>query len=200
LYDHRRGRPPDYNGGMNGYNLALTLHLFGILALFGGETLILTALGGARRARSVQGVREWTRMGVRLARITPVFALLAFIPAAYMVSDRAGWKSHWVSIALSSLVLLVVLLLFPLLPRLSGLAQQADETPDGDTPAHLQRAAHDPLLWLVTQVATTIYSGIVVLMVFKPDTGPSLLIMGAAVLLGVLATVPAYLRYQSLSG
>ncbi len=184
---------------MNGYDLALTLHLFGILALFGGELLIVTALGGARRATSVQGVREWARLGAQLGVITPIFAVLAFVPAAYMVSDRWGWKSHWVSIALLSLIVSIVLLLFPLLPRLRGLARQADAAPEGDTPAPLRRAVHDPILWLFAQVVTTIYSGIVVLMAFKPDTGPSLLIIGAAILLGVLASVPAFQRYQRLS-
>src|SRR5437763_16467523 len=116
---------------MNGYDLALLLHIFAILALFGGETLILTAMGGARRASTVESMREWTRMGVWLGRITPVFAVLAFIPAAYMVSDRWRWKSHWVNVAMLSLLVLLARLVYPILPRRSGLARPADEAPAG---------------------------------------------------------------------
>ena len=97
---------------MHGYELALVLHLAGVLALFGGMTLVLTGMAGARRSSSIAGIREWAGMAARLSMITPVFGVLAFIPAAYMVSDskQYRWKDSWIIAAVESLVLIVIIL------------------------------------------------------------------------------------------
>lgn len=182
---------------MNGYNLALVLHIAGVIAMFCGAALVLAAMGGARRARSVEAYREWTRMGVAASRLTALFSLLLILPAAYMVGDRWSWSRPWIDGALAGLVVGGTLLGAIVTPGLRTLTQAADEATGGDVPAGLHAAALAPLLWLGGQLFTTITSGVVVLMVYKPDVAGSTLVMVVATLLGLMATVPAAARHRA---
>ncbi len=187
---------------MNGYELALVLHLAGIFALFGGLTLILTGMAGARRSNSIAGIREWATMAARLSIITPIFGVLAFIPAAYMVSDskQYHWKDSWINVAIDSLVLIVIILIAIVLPRLRRLARVAAAEPPDAPPAALAPAVYDPILWLGAQLATTLFSGVLVLTVFKPDGRGTGAIIAVSLLLGLLATAPALARYRRVAG
>ena len=154
------------------------LHILAIVALFVQLGLLTEALGGARRAQSVQALREWLRLGAVSERLVALFGVLAFLPAAYMVSDRWHWRDGWVNAAIIGL--LVTIALGPLLLRGRLLA------------------AHDPALWVASQMMTTLPSGILVLMVFKPNGAVSALILVVAGLLGVLSAAPALSRYRRL--
>jgi hypothetical protein len=184
---------------VNGYDLALVLHIAGVVAFFSGAALVLTAMGGARRAKSVEALREWVRMGVVFSRLTPLFGVLLFIPAAYMVSDRWDWKRRWIEVALVTLIVAMGVLDSLVRPRLRRLARAADAVPDGAVPDELRRPAGDPLLWLGGQLFTTLISGVIVLMVFKPDGLGSIAVVLVSALLGFLATAPAAARYRRLS-
>ncbi|HEY8838318.1 MAG TPA: hypothetical protein VIO16_11715 [Dehalococcoidia bacterium] len=186
---------------MHGYELALVLHLAGVLALFGGMTLVLTGMAGARRSNSIAGIREWATMAARLSIITPIFGVLAFIPAAYMVSDskQYHWKDSWINVAIDSLVLIVIILIAIVLPRLRRLARVAAAEPPDAPPAALAPAVYDPILWLGAQLATTLFSGVVVLMVFKPDGRGTGAVIAISILLGLLATAPAFARYRRVT-
>jgi hypothetical protein len=182
---------------VNGYNFALVLHIAGVIAMFCGAALVLTSMGGARRARSVEAYREWTRMGVAAARLTSLFSLLLFFPAAYMVGDRWSWGSAWVDGALVGLIVANALLGAIVTPGLRMLTQAAEEAAGGDVSRELRRDALAPALWLGGQLFTTITSGVVVLMVYKPDVAGSILVMVVATLLGLMATVPAAARRRA---
>ena len=181
---------------MDGYKLALTLHILAVMALFIGAGLVVVALGGARRAKTVASLREWAAMGAVVNRLLPLFGLVALAPAIYMVQDRWGWKTQWVNAAFTALI--VALALAPVLiqPRLRALTRAADAAADGPVPAVLRRLTFDPLLWLGVQTLTTLMTGIVVLMTFKPDGAASGIVIVCAALLGVLATAPAFSRYK----
>lgn len=179
---------------MNGYDLALVVHIGLVIAMFSSGALVLAAMGGARRAGSVGALVEWARMGTLSARLTAAFSLLLIAPAAYMVSDRWSWSRPWIGAAFVGLIVSGGSLSGLAAPRLRRLAELAAATPGGEVPAALRQNALDPLLWLGGQVFTTITSGVVVLMVFKPDGPASAIILVVAALLGVGATAPAFLR------
>lgn len=181
---------------MDGYKLALTLHVLAVMALFIGAGLVVVALGGARRAKTVASLREWAGMGAVVNRLLPLFGLAALAPAIFMVQDRWGWKTQWVNVAFAALI--VALALSPALiqPRLGALARAANATADGPVPPALRRLTLDPLLWLGVQVLTTLMTGIVVLMTFKPNGAASALVIVCAALLGLLATAPAFSRFK----
>ncbi len=186
------------SAALNGYDLALLLHIAGIVALFCVMALLLGALGGMRRAQSAQALREWLRQAVLMERLVAPLGLLAFLPAAYMVSDRWSWRDGWVNAALIGLIVTVALGPLVLRGRLLAARRRLEGLADGVPPFPARLAAHDPALWVAGQMMTTLPSGILVLMVFKPNGAVSALILVIAGLLGVLAAAPALSRYRRL--
>jgi hypothetical protein len=53
------------------YQVALFIHIVGVICLMGGHTLLHIGLGCMRRAQTVEQVREWTTILAGLDRFTP---------------------------------------------------------------------------------------------------------------------------------
>lgn len=160
--------------------------------------LLVGALGGMRRAQSAQALREWLRQAIVMERLVAPLGALAFFPAAYMVSDRWSWRGGWVSAALIGLIVTIALGPLVLRGRLLAARRRLEGIADGAPPLPARLAAHDPALWVASQMMTTLPSGVLVLMVFKPNGAVSALILVVAGLLGVLAAAPALSRYRRL--
>ncbi|HLZ70378.1 MAG TPA: hypothetical protein VKV26_10775 [Dehalococcoidia bacterium] len=168
------------------------------MALFVQLGLLVEALGGARRAQSVQALREWLRLAVVSERLVLLFGALAFFPAAYLVSDRWNWRYGWINAAI--LGLLVTIALGPLLlrGRLLAARRKVDGLADGSPTLTARLAVHDPALWVAGQTMTTLPIGVIVLMVFKPNGAVSAIVLVVAALLGVLSAAPALTRFRRL--
>ncbi|HZQ38544.1 MAG TPA: hypothetical protein VFD32_21640 [Dehalococcoidia bacterium] len=174
------------------------MHIAGIVALFCVMALLLGALGGMRRAQSAQALREWLRQAIVMERLVAPLGLLAFLPAAYLVSDRWSWRDGWVSAALIGLIVTVALGPLLLRGRLLAARRRLENVADGVPQLPVRLAVQDPALWVAGQMMTTLPSGVLVLMVFKPNGAVSALILVVAGLLGVLAAAPALSRYRRL--
>jgi len=183
---------------MSGYNVALFIHILAVLALFSGAAVMVAAMGSSRRARSVESLREWSRLGAMGNRLMPAFAILILAAAIYMVSDRWGWKTPWVGPALLALIVAFAVGSALIDPRLQKLVKAANDAPAGAVTTDLQLLANDPTLWLGAQLLTSLMVGIVVLMVFKPNGVVSAIVLIVAVILGVASTFPARARYRAV--
>jgi hypothetical protein len=96
--------------------------------------------------------------------------------------------------------LLITIGLGPLLlrGRLAAARRRLDGAPDGAPTIAARLAVHDPALWVASQTMTTLPSGVIVLMVFKPNGAVSAIVLVVAALLGVLSAAPALTRYRRL--
>lgn len=66
------------------YQIALFIHLMGVLCLIGGHTLIHASLAVMRRAQQVDRVRDWTALAAGLDRVMPPFTLAVLAPGISM--------------------------------------------------------------------------------------------------------------------
>ncbi len=174
------------------------LHIAGIVALFSVIALFIGALGGARRAQSVEALREWLRQAAVAERLVAPLGALAFFPAAYMVSDRWSWRDGWVNAAILGLIITIALGPLLLRGRLAAARRTLEGAPAAAPTRAARLAVHDPALWIAGQAMTTLPSGIIVLMVFKPNGAVSAVVLVVAFLLGVLSAAPALTRYRRL--
>lgn len=179
--------------------MALFLHICGVVALFSVIALLLGAMAGARRASSTQAVHEWARMAGRMRWVLPFAAVWLWAAAAYMVSDRWHWDRPWISAAMALVVLVVAIHVLLVAPRFAAMADATAGSAAAPQSVAVQLMTHDPILWIGGQTMSTVATGVIALMVFKPDGRASLLISLVAVGLGLLSGVPSLMRRRRLA-
>jgi hypothetical protein len=180
---------------MNGYSIALFLHIVGALGMFVALGLEWTGLCQIRSAMTFEVVREWMGILGGLRRFGFASMLLAVITGVYML--RTVWGGvAWAIVTLGALVLVIALSAALSAPRTAAMGR-ALATEKGPLSSTFHRLANQPLLWISIQTRVAIALGIVFLKTAKPDLGGSLLTMGVAIVLGL---VPAlYTSHSELA-
>jgi hypothetical protein len=167
------------------YNLALFLHLAGVLGLFAGLTIEGIALRGIRHALTGDEARTWLGLLRPMRVIGPAALALILLPGFYLVAtiDQGG---GWIAAGLLGFLVIAILgaaitgrrmlVVGPALGRAQG--------PLADQKLRLARDGG-----LATSYATrlAIALGVVWLMTVKPDFLPSLLVLVAAAIAGLVA-------------
>ena len=180
------------------YNAALWAHIVAILIVLAGVLFSVIELGQARRSTRSRRMAAHARRGALAAWLTVVICVVALVPALYMVPKKWSWQQGWVRAGFLGGALLTLLLLVVVAPELWRIAATARAASDGDAPLSLRRRATAPLLWGAAQIVTTLYTGNVILMFAKPRPWRAYAVLIAAIVLGLLSTVPALRRYRAL--
>jgi hypothetical protein len=174
------------------YSIALFLHIVGALGLFAALALEWTSLFYLRRSVTVEQVRSWMNVLSLVRRLGPTSLVFILLPGFYMMATVWGGVP-WIVVTLAAI------LLFPLLGAFSGIRLAAIgrsvETEAGLLAPVVRRQLRNPLFWISVQMRTMIATGIVFLMVVKPDLAGSLATIALASVLGLLLALP--LRYRS---
>jgi hypothetical protein len=170
------------------YTVALFVHILGALTYFIALGIVYACVVGIRGAQAVQVLRLWAGAANYATRLIPVSAICILVAGFYMVAVAWRDQAGWVPVALGA-YLLVGIATWPLqIRRIAGLAQQARDLPTpAPLPSALVRRARDPFLWLATNAITAVPMGIVFLMTVKPDVLGSLLALGIALVVGLVA-------------
>jgi hypothetical protein len=179
------------------YSLALSLHVFGAVAMFAAAGVVVTGTVLMRRAQTVEQLRERAGIASSVDRFFPFIVLFLMAPAIYMVFTRWGWTTAWVDTALIAL-----LLMLPLGPainrrRLVAIYRASQAAPAGSLSPELQAQRDDPVLWASIWVFVGATSGILALMTIKPDWPGSLGTMVVAVVLSL--SIGAFARPAAVS-
>ncbi|HEX9117904.1 MAG TPA: hypothetical protein VGA61_17685 [Anaerolineae bacterium] len=168
---------------MNGYSVALFLHIIGALGIFVVLGLEWTGLSQIRSALTLEPVRGWMGILRGLRRFGFAAMLMTVITGIYMMLAVWGGAA-WAIVTLGSLVLVIALSVALSGPRMAAIGR-ALATEKGPVSMTFQRLANHPLLWISIQVRVTIALGIIFLKIVKPDLAGSLLAIGVAILLGL---------------
>ena len=180
---------------MNLYNLALFLHVSGDIGIFIGLSVQLLCLVPLRRAQRVEQVRliAWL---IRTADVVSVTgALLTIITGLYMALTVWGLQVGWITVALGSIVVLIVPLTAGIIePRTRAIVRIAREAPDGPLPASLEGQIHDPALAVGLLTGAAVVLGIVFLMTTKPALAGAVAAMTVALVLGLASSLPLWLK------
>jgi hypothetical protein len=110
-----------------------------------------------------------------------------------MALSTWGLSTPWIAVSLVSVVLIGPIGpigAFVLDPRMRTILAMVRETPDGPLfDAHILRT-HDPVLVIAASTLATMLLGIVFLMTTKPQLVTSMLVMGTAVFVGLIVSLP----------
>ena len=178
---------------MNTYTVVLFFHFVGMAALFVGYGLEWAASALLRRATTAGEARSWLRIYRGSLPVSGPGLLLLILTGGYMagVTDRsaAGWViAAWIGIAVA-----LVIGFGLLLPRFKKMrpalqASEATAALSSEVLGHVQ----DPVIVTLIRIRTMLAIGIVYLMTAKPLLVPSLVVLLAAIGLGVIVAAPAW--------
>ncbi len=172
---------------MDGYSIALFLHIVGAVGLFVALGLEWTGLSQIRRAMTIEQVRGWMGILKNVRKIGFISMLAAVITGFFMMV--IGWGVvAWIIVTVGSLVLVIILGQMLTAPRMAiiGRSLATEKTPLSQT---FHNLVNQPLLWISIQTRVAIVLGIVFLKVVKPDLVGSLLTIGVAIVLGLASTL-----------
>jgi hypothetical protein len=182
---------------MSTYNIVLFLHMVSAIALFVGYGYEWMATALLRRAATAEQVRAW----LRVFRVSPPLsgaALLSLIfSGGFLGSAIKVMAQRWMMASFAGIVIALIIGFGVILPRVKAVRSAlpgANESLSAEALARLQNS----VLSAAVRTRVLLAVGIVFLMTVKPDSAISTGILGAFVGLGIIASIPAFLKSRHL--
>jgi hypothetical protein len=182
------------------HTLLLFLHILGGIGLFIGGVCELIGLHLLLQARHVEALRAGTTL-TRLALVVdPLSSMSVAATGLYFVVTAWGWSVPWINVALASFALIT--LAAPALQgrRFLAIHRIVGRISDGSVPEDLRGLIQDPVLRVSVQSVLPLATGLLALMVLKPALLGALLIMGVALLIGLISAIPTWWRTRHVGG
>ncbi len=179
---------------MNLYTMILFLHLAGMAALFIGYGLEWAASTLLRGATTAGEARSWLRIYRGSLPVSGPGLLLIILSGGYMAgvghAGGEGWVvAAWIGVAVALLIGFGLLL--PKIKKLrAALPSEGSAALSGDALAGVK----DPVIMTLIRIRTMLAVGIIYLMTAKPALVPSLVVLLAAIGIGVILAAPGWLR------
>jgi hypothetical protein len=177
---------------MSWYVLALFVHVSGAIGAGISLGVWLVGLAALRRAQHLEQVRALAWLIIVVSPLM-VFSVLLIIGAGLAMTLRTwGLRTNWIAVALIGLVVMAPIGPLVLDARMRVILNLAGATPAGSIPAPLAARIRDPILSTAAQTMAALFFGIVLLMTTKPALAPAIVMMGAALVLGLLSSLPLW--------
>jgi hypothetical protein len=168
------------------YQIALFIHVLGVLCLMGGHTLIHASLEVMRRTREVERVRDWLALAAGLDRFMPFFTLAVLAPGIYMAWTAWGWTTPWIDVSLALFLAMAILGPVLLGRRFAALNTLVKATPSGTIEAPLVVQMRDRALWTIENTFTSLLLAILFLMTVKPNLVGTVIVVSIGLIVGLL--------------
>jgi hypothetical protein len=170
------------------YQIALFLHILGVLGFFIAIGVLYGAVFGVRRAQTVQSIMLWTSAAAGVGRILfPISGLVILITGLYMVVTVWGERTPWAGVALIAFLILAIAATVIQGRRMAALERSAAGQPESaPVTGALWTQAHDPVTWVAVNASAAVAIGIVYLMTLKPDALGSVIALLIALLVGLV--------------
>jgi hypothetical protein len=177
---------------MNWYVLALFVHVSGAIGAGISLGVWLVGLAALRRAQHLEQVRALAWLIIVVSPLM-VFSVLLIIGAGLTMALRTwGLRTSWNAVALIGLVVMAPIGPLVLDARMCAILTMASAASAGPIPAALAARIRDPILSTAAQTMVVLFFGIVLLMTTKPALAPAIVMMGAALALGLLSSLPLW--------
>src|SRR5215471_20113888 len=177
---------------MTNYTLALFFHFVGLVAVLVGYGLewIVSAL--LRKANTADQVRAWLRVYRTSPAISGPGLLVLLMSGGYLATFSGAMKQGWMSASLLAIVFALGIGFVFILPRVRAIRGALPEG-SGGLPANVSALLQAPEIPTLIRVRGLLALGIVYLMTVKPESlGASLLVLGVAIILGILASAGTF--------
>ena len=171
---------------MNGYDVALFLHLLGVTMLFGGIALQPAAGARLRRAGTFGEVRQWLGFVRPAGRVLPIAGALILVTGLYMTAREWSLRTPWIAVGFLTLLGMVAIGATVIRGAYSRLGRAAGVA-DGDLTAPVVRLARSRHLWVPLTALNGAAIGVLWLMTIKPAWPASIGVVAAAAALGAAA-------------
>lgn len=168
-------------------SLFVFIHVVSAMGVFGTLAIEGALLLRLRRVADAADMLDALK-GFRLLRVLAPLSLgLTVMSGMYLVRTVWGWRAAWIDVAFASLALAVVAGVTTSALRVAHLRSAAS---GGLGPSTGQDGyARDPILSVSFVMRMAIFMGIVFLMTVKPGLEESLAGIGAATVVGILASL-----------
>ena len=182
---------------MTYYSLALFFHFVGLAMLFVGYGVEWIVSAFLRGATTTDQVRAWLRVYRTSLPVSGPGLLVLILSGAYLAQVSGAMKNGWMSVSMLAIVLALGIGFTLILPRVKAIRSSLPEG-SATLPANATALLRAPGLPTLIRVRALIALGIVYLMTAKPDTfATSLLALGAAIILGLLASAPLFSKSKA---
>jgi uncharacterized membrane protein len=157
--------------------------------LFVGLALEWLSLESVRRSTERAEALLWVRASAAVPRVSG-FALALIVASGFYLGARIGVLGNgWMRVSYAALLLMAIVGGPMAGPRMRVLRRASEDPSDRALPA-LRAAASNALLRASLRVRVAFGLAVVYLMIGKPDTGESLLVIGLAAALAIVTSVP----------
>jgi hypothetical protein len=179
---------------MTNHSIALFFHFVGLAMLFIGYGLEWIVSAFLRGATTTDQVRAWLRVYRTSLPVSGPGLLVLILSGGYLAQLSGVMKTGWMSASMLAIVLALGIGFVLILPRVRAIR---GSLPEGSAalPASATAFLRAPGLPTLIRVRAMLALGIVYLMTVKPATfASSLLALGVAIVLGLLASVPTFAK------
>ena len=132
---------------MSGYNLALFVHLLGVVTLFGGITIIQWGGARLRAADTIDEVRLWLGLLRMTGGMFPAAFLLLLVTGLYMASEAWTFETPWVAVSIAGLLVLPILGRGILGRQMASIGRASAQVEPGPVPPEIRQLISAPAGW-----------------------------------------------------
>ncbi len=174
---------------VNGYSIALFLHLLSLLLACVAASLSMLAALRLRGADSVAEAMSWVTLVARVVPCFPVAVLGLLGSGIYMTHQRWTWAMPWIEAALVGLALIVALGSGVEGSRGRALRRELESS---GMSSRARRLLRDPVAWSAKVTTLTLVVAVVFVMTAKPAFTGCVAALCVALVSGVLGAIPLW--------
>lgn len=178
---------------MTVYSIVLYAHLLGAFAFFIACGIEWTASALFRKATSTEQVSAWLRVFKASPPLYGAGLLVLLLSGGYLASRSGAMRQGWIPATLLAIGFAIVVGVALILPRMKKI-RKALPSLNQQVSAEYRWLLTDPLLHSAIRTRVLLAAGIAYLMTAKSPLTPSLVALGAALLLGIAFSIPAWRR------
>jgi uncharacterized membrane protein len=166
------------------YEVALFVHLLGVITLFIAFGIGQRAGQRARQAESVEQLRLWMSLIQTTGTMFPSAWVMILAGGLYMTADVWSFDTPWVVVALVSVLVMAIVGFAVPGRQLREVGMAAGSADAGPLSPELKALLARPALWTVMTASNAVSLGILWLMVSKPGWVASILIVVVLAVIG----------------
>ena len=179
---------------MTVFSLVLFSHVAAALALASALSIDALILFQLRRATSPTRASLWLDLWPAVPWIAGGSGVLLLLSGGYLADRMSAWTLAWPKVALTALILIGIL------GAVTSRRVRALRRASAPDESEFIRRREDPILKISLSVRIALVFAAVLLMNAKPQLWESLSIVGAALVLGLAASVLIQNRGSAMSG
>lgn len=171
-------------------NIALFVHLLGVVTLFSALAIVQRSGARARRATTVEEARIWLDFAGATRSMFLSSFLMILISGLYMAHKEFAFSTPWIMVAITAVLLL---------PLIGGLGvgrtikgvERVLGTASGPVTSEQSKLLRSPAPWVLTGILNGLAVGLLWIMVNKPGLTHTFIALALTTFLGAVMAMTA---------